>query len=75
MLKDVKFIVLSHYDFQNKDNQQIKGSKIVLTTGGNTKLELSTNNSDVFNLDLLQTYHCDLFVNDKLKIDIANIRK
>ena len=75
MLKDVKFIVLSHYDFLNKDNQQIKGSKIVLTTGGNVKLELSTDNSDVFNLDILTTYHCDLFVNDKLKIDIANIRK
>lgn len=74
MKKDCKFIVLSHYDFTNDKGDQVKGSKIVVTDG-NHKFDLSTQDSTVFKLDLLQTYYCDLFVNDKLKIDITNIRK
>ena len=74
MKKDCKFIVLSHYDFTNDKGQAVKGSKIIVTSG-DRKLDLSTQDPTVFKLDLLTTYYCDLFVNDKLKIDITNIRK
>lgn len=74
MKKDCKFIVLSHYDFTNDKGEKVKGSKIVVTDG-NYKLDLSTQNETIFKCELLQTYYCDLFVNDKLKVDITNIRK
>ena len=74
-MKNVKLIVLSHYDFTNKDGEKIKGSKVALTSNGKNKLEMSTKNDDVFGLDVLGSYQCDLMINEDLKIDITNVRK
>lgn len=74
MLKDCKFIVLSHYDFTDEKGKQVKGSKVVVTAN-DRKLDLTTKDPMVFKLELLTTYYCDLYVNEKLKIDITNIRK
>lgn len=73
-MKDCKFIILSHYDFTNKEGEQIKGSKVIVSHNGRD-LSLSTSDPTVFKLETLNTYYCDLIVNDKLKIDITNIRK
>lgn len=74
-MKNVKLIVLSHYDFTNSQGEKIKGSKIVLTSNGKNKLEMSCKSDEIFNLDILVSYQCDLFINEDLKIDIANVRK
>ena len=74
-MKNVKLIVLSHYDFKNSNGEQIKGSKVALTSNGKNKLEMSTKSEEVFALDVLTSYQCDLFINEDLKIDITNVRK
>ena len=74
MLKECKFIVLSHYDFTDKEGKTVKGSKIVVTYN-ERKLDLSTKDDTIFKLPLLSTYTCDLYVNENLKIDVTNIRK
>ena len=40
-----------------------------------SKLEMSTKSDEVFGLDVLGSYQCDLFINEDLKIDITNVRK
>ena len=74
-MKNVKLIILSHYDFTNNNGENIKGSKVALTSNGKNKLEMSTKSDEVFALDLLTSYQCDLFINEDLKIDIMNVRK
>ena len=72
MLSNVKMIVLSHYDF-DKDGKHFKGSKVVLTYNGKSKLEMNTSNEQVYNLECLNTYYCDLSINDDLKIEIVDV--
>lgn len=74
MKKDLKLIVLGHYDFTDKvSGNQVKGSKVIITDGIH-KIETSTKRDDVFGLEL-GSYVCDITINDELKVDIVNVRK
>ena len=73
-MKNVKLIVLKHYDFTNDKGEQVKGSKVLISHNGRT-YDLSTKNEDVFKAEETSTLTCDLIVNDYLKIDVTNVRK
>lgn len=75
MLKDCKLIIISHYDFTDKETQKnVKGSKLIVSYDNKT-LTISSSDDTIFQLPLLTNYTCDLVVNEKMKIDIANVRK
>jgi len=73
-MKNVKLLVLKHYNFVNDKNESVKGTKVLISHNGRT-LDLSTKNDDVYKAEELSTLTCDLIVNDNLKIDITNVRK
>lgn len=73
-MKNVKLLVLKHYNFKNDNGEQVKGSKVLVSHNGRT-LDISTKNEDVYKAEELSTLNCDLIVNENLKIDVTNVRK
>lgn len=71
-MKDCRLIILSHYDFTDNTGKQIVGSKCKVAKNDKS-IDVSVKGNDLFKLQLLKEYKCDLFINNELKIAITNV--
>lgn len=71
-MKNCRLIIMSHYDFTDDKGRQVIGSKCKVAYK-DSAIDLSHKGNGLHKLELLKEYHCDLVINDELKIAITNV--